>query len=127
MKLKLGRCLLNLATGNLDEGIVGYYTKYDCSAADINRIGGINKRDLKSFLGKGRVQSLDGCRLDRQTANLDLSAAEWAGDHRDINILGRVAAAAPSAELTGAEGAQLDEEDMGMSYDELGVSCSRVL
>ena len=25
-------------------------TKYDCSSADINPIGGINKSDLKSFL-----------------------------------------------------------------------------
>lgn len=57
---------------------------------------------------------------------MGLIAAEWAGDHRRINVLGRVAAAAPSAELTGAEGAQLDEEDMGMSYDELGVSRFRV-
>lgn len=51
---------------------------------------------------------------------------EWAGAHRGIDVLGRVAAAAPSAELTGAEGAQLDEEDMGMSYDELGVSCAAI-
>ena len=84
-----------LGSANVDEALRGYYTKYDCSSADINPIGGINKRDLKSFL-------------------------EWAGEHRGIDVLGRVAAAAPSAELTGAEGTQLDEEDMGMSYDELG-------
>jgi NAD+ synthase (glutamine-hydrolysing) len=93
----LGGGLLVLGSANVDEALRGYYTKYDCSAADINPIGGINKRDLKSFL-------------------------EWAGENRGIGVLGRVAAAAPSAELTGAEGAQLDEEDMGMSYDELGVS-----
>lgn len=52
---------------------------------------------------------------------MTLIAAEWAGEYRGIDVLRRVAAAAPSAELTGAEGAQLDEEDMGMSYDELGV------
>jgi len=91
----LGGGLLVLGSANVDEALRGYYTKYDCSAADINPIGGINKRDLKSFL-------------------------EWAGENRGIGVLGRVAAAAPSAELTGAEGAQLDEEDMGMSYDELG-------
>jgi len=34
-------------------------------------------------------------------------------------MLHDVASAPPSAELTGAEGAQLDEEDMGMSYEEL--------
>ena len=48
------------------------------------------------------------------------SFLEWAAVHRGIGMLVRVAAAAPSAELTGAEGAQLDEEDMGMSYSELG-------
>ena len=35
-------------------------------------------------------------------------------------MLKRVAEAPPSAELTGAEGVQSDEVDMGMSYDELG-------
>jgi len=28
----------------------GYFTKYDCSAADINPIGGISKTDLKKFI-----------------------------------------------------------------------------
>jgi len=42
--------LLVLASGNLDETLWGYLTKYDCSSADINPIGGINKTDLKSFL-----------------------------------------------------------------------------
>ena len=28
----------------------GYLTKYDCSSADINPIGGISKKDLKSFI-----------------------------------------------------------------------------
>lgn len=30
--------------------LTGYFTKYDCSSADINPIGGISKTDLKSFL-----------------------------------------------------------------------------
>ena len=30
--------------------LTGYFTKYDCSSADINPIGGISKADLKSFL-----------------------------------------------------------------------------
>lgn len=90
-----GGALLVLGSANVDEALRGYYTKYDCSAADINPIGGINKRDLKAFL-------------------------EWAGKNKGISVLQRVADAKPSAELTGAEGAQLDEEDMGMSYDELG-------
>jgi len=90
-----GGSLLVLGSANVDEALRGYYTKYDCSAADINPIGGINKRDLKDFL-------------------------IWAGKNKGISVLQRVADAPPSAELTGAEGAQLDEVDMGMSYEELG-------
>ena len=119
---RAGGSLLVLGSANVDEALRGYYTKYDCSAADINPIGGINKvhatlslllyillltlprrpigginkRDLKGFLA-------------------------WCAAHREhMGVLRAVADAPPSAELTGAEGAQLDEEDMGMSYDELG-------
>ena len=30
--------------------LLGYMTKYDCSSADLNPIGGISKRDLKQFV-----------------------------------------------------------------------------
>lgn len=42
--------------GHLKQNIVclysltGYFTKYDCSSADINPIGGVSKMDLKCFL-----------------------------------------------------------------------------
>ncbi|KAJ1622408.1 hypothetical protein T492DRAFT_885282 [Pavlovales sp. CCMP2436] len=64
-------------------------TKYDCSAADINPIGGISKTDLKGFLLWGAI-------------NLNYPS---------------LAKAAPTAELRplGSAG----EEDMGMSYAEL--------
>lgn len=42
--------LLVLSSSNIAEGLRGYLTKYDCSAADINPIGGINKTDLFAFL-----------------------------------------------------------------------------
>lgn len=42
--------LLVLGSSNVDEALRGYFTKYDCSSADINPIGGIAKNDLKSFL-----------------------------------------------------------------------------
>lgn len=42
--------LLVLGSSNIAEGLRGYLTKYDCSSADINPIGGINKTDLKDFL-----------------------------------------------------------------------------
>jgi len=95
--------LLVLGSANVDEALRGYYTKYDCSAADINPIGGVNKRDLKAFL-------------------------LWAGEHHSMPILSRVAHAAPTAELrpdqvdekTKQVVVQTDEGDMGMSYDELG-------
>jgi NAD+ synthase (glutamine-hydrolysing) len=94
--------LLVLGSANVDEALRGYYTKYDCSAADINPIGGINKRDLKAFL-------------------------KWAALHRGISELDTVANAVPTAELRPDkfEGdkkveEQSDENDMGMSYDELG-------
>lgn len=87
--------LLVLGSANVDEAIRGYYTKYDCSAADINPIGGIRKTDLKAFL-------------------------IWASKEKGISVLHQTAVAEPSAELTGAEGAQKDEDDMGMSYAELG-------
>eukprot|EP00928_Gymnodinium_smaydae_P098103 TRINITY_DN9046_c0_g5_i1.p1 TRINITY_DN9046_c0_g5~~TRINITY_DN9046_c0_g5_i1.p1 ORF type:complete len:796 (-),score=201.07 TRINITY_DN9046_c0_g5_i1:86-2389(-) len=94
--------LLVLGSANVDEALRGYYTKYDCSAADVNPIGGINKRDLKAFL-------------------------KWAAKNRDIPSLDDVANADPTAELrpdkvdeSGAVEVQTDEKDMGMSYDELG-------
>lgn len=42
--------LLVLGSSNVDEALRGYMTKYDCSSADVNPIGGISKTDLKSFL-----------------------------------------------------------------------------
>uniref|UniRef100_A0A7S0ZSM8 Glutamine-dependent NAD(+) synthetase n=1 Tax=Noctiluca scintillans TaxID=2966 RepID=A0A7S0ZSM8_NOCSC len=89
-----GGSLLVLGSANVDEAIRGYFTKYDCSAADINPIGGINKSDLRCFLS-------------------------WAAENKGLPSLQKVASATPSAELTGSEGAQNDEEDMGMSYAEL--------
>merc|ERR1719380_555133 len=87
--------LLVLGSANVDEALRGYYTKYDCSAADINPIGGINKRDLKAFL-------------------------KWAAKHKGIGVLEDVANAVPTAELRpeedGCAEAQRDEKDMGMSY-----------
>jgi len=42
--------LLVLGSANVDESLVGYLTKYDCSSADINPIGSISKHDLRQFL-----------------------------------------------------------------------------
>ncbi|RYY36826.1 hypothetical protein EON62_01495 [archaeon] len=96
--------LLVLGSANVDEALRGYMTKYDCSSADINPIGGICKRDLAAFLR--------------------FASTEYA-----YPVLLDVVHAAPTAELqpatvdaaTGAVVTQLDEVDMGMTYDELRV------
>ncbi len=92
--------LLVLGSANVDEALRGYMTKYDCSSADINPIGGISKTDLKSFLRFARTR-------------LNLPALD--------SVLG----APPTAELEPLRDdgriAQTDEEDMGMSYEDLSV------
>ena len=42
--------LLVLGSANVDEALRGYFTKYDCSSADVNPIGGVSKQDLRLFL-----------------------------------------------------------------------------
>ena len=75
----------------------GYFTKYDCSAADINPIGGISKNDLRLFL------------------------AYCVREFNFGEALSPILTAPPTAELqpltdsSGAARAQTDEEDMGMS------------
>jgi len=91
-----GKNLLVLTSANVDEAVRGYFTKFDCSAGDLNLIGGLNKGDLKDFLA---------------------FAAETFG----YPTLFKILAAAPTAELQPLEGQkpQTDEEDMGMTYEEL--------
>lgn len=89
---------LVLATGNVDEALVGYLTKYDCSSADLNPIGSISKTDLKRFVA--------------------FSKTIIGGDQAEA-ILERIITATPSAELTGES--QADEDDLGLTYDELSL------
>ncbi|VDN32635.1 unnamed protein product [Gongylonema pulchrum] len=52
--------LLVLGSSNVDEvctalfSLVGYMTKYDCSSADFNPIGSLNKTDLRDMLKYAR-------------------------------------------------------------------------
>ncbi|XP_018572873.1 probable glutamine-dependent NAD(+) synthetase [Anoplophora glabripennis] len=89
--------LLVLGSANVDEALRGYMTKYDCSSADINPIGGISKTDLRRFM-------------------------VFAKDKFNLPIIGDIIDAPPTAELEPLkQGAltQTDEEDMGMTYAEL--------
>ncbi|OQR76214.1 putative glutamine-dependent NAD(+) synthetase-like [Tropilaelaps mercedesae] len=91
--------LLVLATGNMDEALRGYLTKYDCSSGDINPIGSISKTDLKNFL-------------------------RFAADHFKLSSLAGILDAPPTAELTPLREGQVvqtDEADMGMTYAELST------
>ncbi|KAH7093294.1 hypothetical protein FB567DRAFT_461936 [Paraphoma chrysanthemicola] len=93
-----GGGLLVLGSGNVDECLRGYLTKYDCSSADINPIGSISKVDLKRFL-------------------------HWASTAFSLPILQSFISATPTAELRPISETyvQSDEEDMGMTYAELSV------
>ena len=96
--------LLVLGSANVDECLRGYLTKYDCSSADINPIGGISKTDLKRFI-------------------------IWGVKELELPILEDFYHAIPTAELEpiveedkekGTKAyVQSDEVDMGMTYDEL--------
>ncbi|KAK6947955.1 NAD/GMP synthase [Dillenia turbinata] len=89
---------LVLGSSNVDEGLRGYLTKYDCSSADINPIGSVSKKDLRAFL-------------------------RWAATHLGYPSLAEIEAAPPTAELEPITSnySQLDEVDMGMTYEELSV------
>ncbi|CAG8958342.1 hypothetical protein HYFRA_00011019 [Hymenoscyphus fraxineus] len=90
--------LLVLGSANVDESLRGYLTKYDCSSADINPIGGISKTDLKRFI-------------------------IHAANQFDMPFLHEFIDAPPTAELEPItdDYIQSDEADMGMSYAELSV------
>jgi NAD+ synthase (glutamine-hydrolysing) len=89
---------LVLGSSNVDEGLRGYLTKYDCSSADINPIGSVSKQDLRRFL-------------------------RWAAVNLGYPTLVEIEAAPPTAELEPIRSnySQLDEADMGMTYEELSM------
>lgn len=91
-----GGGLLVLGSANVDESLRGYLTKYDCSSADINPIGGISKTDLKRFI-------------------------RWAETVFGLPVLRDFLDATPTAELEPITETyvQSDEADMGITYDEL--------
>lgn len=102
----------------------GYYTKYDCSAADINPIGAISKVDLKRFIAWATkafdLPILDECASPSPLLHrAPLSDATRPAPARSRSFLH----ATPTAELEPITGdyVQSDEVDMGMTYDELSV------
>ncbi|QDS67499.1 hypothetical protein FKW77_001435 [Venturia effusa] len=91
-----GGSLLVLGSANVAEALRGYFTKYDCSSADINPIGSIDKADLRRLI-------------------------TWAGNIWEMPILHDFVDAVPTAELEPITDThvQSDEADMGITYAEL--------
>jgi len=88
--------LLVLATGNVDETLMGYATKYDCSSGDLAPIATLNKHHVFGII-------------------------KYSYDKLGWDVLNEVLTAAPTAELQPSDGShvQTDEEDMGLTYNEL--------
>lgn len=99
--------LLVLGSANVDETLRGYLTKYDCSSADVNPIGGVSKTDLKRFIAYCSTAP-EFLLPDGQTK---------------FALLMDFITAVPTAELEPIthDYVQSDEADMGMTYDELSV------
>ncbi|TPX60523.1 hypothetical protein PhCBS80983_g01676 [Powellomyces hirtus] len=90
--------LLVLGSANVDETLRGYFTKYDCSSADVNPIGGISKIDLRKFV-------------------------KYSKTNLGLEILQEFLDAMPTAELEPItkDYVQGDEVDMKMTYEELSI------
>lgn len=96
LKFKRKGFFLTLACGNLDETLIGYYTKYDCSSGDINLIGSMSKQDIMAtlkYLSEDPVYKDDSIR--------------------------KIFEAKPSADLKPAIANQSDEEEIGLSFKEI--------
>lgn len=95
-KYKINSFILVLGSSNSDEILVGYYTKYDASAADINPIGSLSKYYINKIL-------------------------EYYGAEKKIYPLLYIRTATPTAELikTVSNVKQTDETDMGITYTQI--------
>ncbi|SBT34110.1 glutamine-dependent NAD(+) synthetase, putative (NADSYN) [Plasmodium ovale wallikeri] len=88
--------LITLATGNLDESITGYYTKYDCSSGDIDIIGNVSKILIKETM----------CYISSDPLY-------------NLNIVNDINAYHPSAELKPLDNNQTDENELNLKYVEI--------
>jgi NAD+ synthase (glutamine-hydrolysing) len=90
----------------LQDRLRGYFTKYDCSSADLNPIGSISKRDLNSFIAF-------------YSEKFQFPALRSYVIHFNLHL--RLVDAVPTAELEPITDTyvQSDERDMSFSYEEL--------
>jgi len=91
--------LLVLGSSNADEILVGYYTKYDASAADINPIGSLSKTYVNRILDfYGNIKKINPLRFIRNST----PTAELVKPNQDSNM--------PR---------QTDETDMKITYEQI--------
>jgi len=132
-----GGWLLVLGSANVDECLRGYMTKYDCSSADINPIGGISKHDLASFLiyaaKEFNIPTLAEIKNAPPSAELrppssaafSLPSSTSADATSNSTITGELTALTWAGTVNSSNAEedeaciQLDEADMGMTYEEL--------
>lgn len=88
---------LLIGTGNRDEIVTGYYTKYDCSSGDVAPIADLSKSQVRMLV---RYLLSD-----------------------EIDLAEELESAKPSAKLSAG---QTDENELGMTYEEISA-CSHEL
>ncbi|KAI0856194.1 NAD+ synthase [Xylaria cubensis] len=109
-----GSALLVLTSGNVDENLRGYYTKYDASSGDLAPLGSIGKT-MRNF-SRGRSPQVI-LRL-----NPLMTLHRWVIDAWNLPIMNSFIEATPTAELLPlTAGVQEDEVEMGLSYAELST------
>jgi NAD+ synthase (glutamine-hydrolysing) len=90
--------LIVLGSSNADESLRGYFTKFDCSSADINPIGTLSKFECRTLVEK------IGKYCNRECLQ---------------SVVQSLLNATPTAELVPLSLSQNDEDDMGITYQEL--------
>jgi NAD+ synthase (glutamine-hydrolysing) len=87
---------LVLAAGNLDETLTGYFTKYDCSSADLNLLGTMSKIDIKKTL-------------------------HFLHKHYHQSVISDIENAKATADLRPSTVEQNDEDEIGLTFKEIDV------
>lgn len=139
--------LLVLGSANVDECLRGYFTKYDCSSADLNPIGSVSKKDIRSFLiwaGKyygysalfdivsaiptAELRPAESVRLLGYDERIEDGAFVFDNPNqsRESGISKKSRSDSSQSDLSAGsevsrQTSQADEDEMGMSYDELSV------
>ncbi|KAI1736880.1 NAD+ synthase [Xylaria scruposa] len=130
-----GSALLVLTSGNVDENLRGYYTKYDASSGDLAPLGSIVSLPLLICRCNGLDNSIkDAFETDAplliykqlffgwSLKNDAKLFQRWVIDAWNLPIMNSFIEATPTAELLPlTAGVQEDEVEMGLTYAELST------